>query len=68
MSEEPKFDYGDAVQITAGKHLGAVCAVVGINGSEQHRTYTVEFGDGCDCEIGEESLSRYSPDQSHNRR
>ena len=58
MSERPKFDYGETVQITSKEHNGRIGAVVGINGSESCRTYTVEFGDGSDADIGEEGLSK----------
>jgi hypothetical protein len=63
-SKEPKFDYGDTVVITAGKHIGDIRSVVGINGSKQSRTYTVEFGDGSDCEVAEDSLTGSVPDRS----
>ena len=58
MSEQAKFDYGETVQITSKEHNGRIGAVVGINGSESSRTYTVEFGDGSEAEIGEKGLSR----------
>ena len=58
MSEQPKFDYGETVQVTSKEHNGRIGAVVGINGSESSRTYTVEFGDGSEAEIGEKGLSR----------
>jgi ribosomal protein S4E len=58
MSEEPKFDHGQTVQITGGDLNGRIGAVVGINGSRPSRTYTVEFEDGSDSEIAEEFLSK----------
>jgi hypothetical protein len=58
MSQQPKFGYGETVQITSTDHSGRIGAVVGINGSESSRNYTVEFGDGSEAEIGEEGLSR----------
>jgi ribosomal protein S4E len=58
MSEQPKFDYGETVQITSKEHNGRIGAVVGVNGSESSRTYTVEFGDGSDSEIAEDHLSK----------
>jgi hypothetical protein len=45
MSEQPRVDYGETVQITSKEHNGSIGAVVGINRSESSRTYTVEFGD-----------------------
>jgi hypothetical protein len=57
MSDQPKFDYGETVQVTSEEHNGRIVAVVGINGSESSRTYTVEFGDGSEADIGEEGLS-----------
>jgi ribosomal protein S4E len=56
MGDEPKFDYGEMVRITAKEHKGSIGAVVGISGQECSRTYTVEFGDGSDSEIAEELL------------
>jgi len=58
MSEQPKFDYGETVQITSKEHNGRIGAVVGINGSDSSRTYPVEFGDGSDSEIAEDCLSK----------
>jgi hypothetical protein len=58
MSEQPKFDYGETVQITSKEHNSRIGAVVGINGSESDRTYTVEFGDGSEADIAEEGSSR----------
>jgi hypothetical protein len=46
------------VQITSKEHNGRIGAVVGINGSDSSRTYTVEFGDGSDSEIAEDCLSK----------
>jgi hypothetical protein len=57
MSDQPKFDYGETVQVTSKELNGRIGAVVGINGSESSRTYTVEFGDGSEADIGEEGLS-----------
>jgi hypothetical protein len=62
MDEEPKFDFGETVQITGKEHKGRIGAVVGINGPECFRTYTVEFGDGSDSEIAEELLSKCESD------
>jgi hypothetical protein len=61
MIQQPKFDYGDAVRATDEEHRDRVGAVVGITGSELLRTYTIEFGDGTDCEIAEEFLSSEQP-------
>ena len=58
MSEQPKFNYGETVQITGEEHNGRIGALVGIHASESDRTYTVEFGDGSEAEIAEEGLSR----------
>jgi ribosomal protein S4E len=66
MAQEPKFDYGDEVQVMAEEHEGRTGAVVGINGSESSRTYTVEFGDGSDSEIAEELLSKDEPSEETN--
>ena len=57
MSEQSKFDYGETVQVASKEHNGRIGSVVGINGSESSRTYTVEFGDGSEAEIGENGLS-----------
>ena len=57
MSDQPEFDYGEEVQVTSKAHNGCIAAVVGINGSESSRTYTVEFGDGSEADIGEEGVS-----------
>jgi hypothetical protein len=46
MGDEPKFDYGETVQIRGKEHKERIGVVVGINGPECSRTYTVEFGDG----------------------
>jgi hypothetical protein len=58
MSEQPKFDYGETVQITSEEYYGRIGAVVGINDSKSSRTYTVEFGDGSESEIAEDCLSK----------
>jgi len=60
MTEQPEIDYGDTVRIRGKEHRGRIGAVVGINGSELFRTYTIEFGDGIDAEIVEELLCRQS--------
>jgi hypothetical protein len=65
MSEQPKFDYGETVQITTKEHNGRIGAVVGINGSESFRTYTVEFGEGSEADIGEEFLSKSNSAAEH---
>jgi hypothetical protein len=51
------FDYGDTVRVVTGEHQGRVGAIVSINDVQPLRTYTVEFGDGSDAEIPENSLS-----------
>jgi hypothetical protein len=61
VNQNPAFDYGDTVQISGGEHKGRIGAVVGINGSDLSRTYTVEFGDGTDSEIDEGLLLRDGP-------
>jgi ribosomal protein S4E len=58
MADDPKFDYGDEVQLTGGQHMGRVGCVVSINLSAPSGTYTVEFGDGTDAEVKEEFLAR----------
>ncbi len=58
VRHNPAFDYGDSVRVSGGEHKGRTGAVVAINGSESSRTYTVEFGDGTDSEIGEGLLLR----------
>lgn len=58
-SEHPKFDYGDTVRVLSGEREGRLGAVVGINETEVSRTYTIEFGDGTDCEFPEHFLSKY---------
>lgn len=58
MGDAPKFDYGDSVQVKAGKHKDRSGDVVAINITTSSRTYTVEFGDGSDAEIQEELLSK----------
>jgi hypothetical protein len=68
MAQEPKFDYGDEVQVMAKEHEGRTGAVVGVNGSESSRTYTVEFGDGSESPIAEELLTRYEPPEETNGR
>ncbi len=57
MADNPKFDYGDEVQVTGGEHEGRIGCIVGINLSSPLGTYTVEFGDGSDAEIKEALLS-----------
>jgi ribosomal protein L24 len=54
MAVQPKFDYGDAVQVLAGEYKGRAGEVVGV--SPATSTYTVEFGDGTDVEIAEVHL------------
>lgn len=58
MSAESKFDYGDGVRVTGGKHMDRLGDVVGINITASSRTYTIEFGDGIDAEIEEQLLSK----------
>jgi ribosomal protein S4E len=57
MAENPKFDYGDEVEVTGGEHKGRTGCIVSINLSSPSETYTVEFGDGSDAEIKEALLS-----------
>jgi hypothetical protein len=66
MGEDPKFEFGETGQITGKEHKGRIGAVVGINGPECSRTYTVEFGDGSDSEIAEELLSKFESDAHKN--
>ena len=58
MGDDPKFDYGDPVQVTGGKHKDRLGDVVGINITASARMYTVEFGDGSDAEIEEGLMSK----------
>jgi ribosomal protein S4E len=57
MADNPKFDYGDEVQVTGGEHEGRIGCIVSINLPSPLGTYTVEFGDGSDAEIKEALLS-----------
>jgi ribosomal protein S4E len=57
MADNPKFDYGDVVQVTCGEHKGRIGCIVSINFSSPLGTYTVEFGDGTGAEIQEALLS-----------
>jgi ribosomal protein S4E len=57
MADNPKFDYGDEVQVTGGEHKGHIGSIVSINLSSPSGMYTVEFGDGSDAEIEEALLS-----------
>jgi ribosomal protein S4E len=56
MADDPKFDFGDEVQVTSGEHKGRIGWIVSINLSAPSVTYTVEFGDGSDAELKEELL------------
>ena len=58
MAHDPKFDFGDEVQVTRGEHKGRIGSIVSINLSAPSETYTVEFGDGSDAEVKEELLAR----------
>ena len=51
MADNPKFDYGDEVQVSGGEHNGRMGFIVSINLSSPSETYTVEFADGSDAEI-----------------
>ena len=57
MANDPKFDFGDEVQVTSGERKGRIGCIVSINLSSLSETYTVEFGDGSDAEIKEALLS-----------
>jgi ribosomal protein S4E len=57
MPDNPKFDYGDEVQVTGGEHNGRIGSIVSINLSSPLGTYTVEFGDGSDADMKEAFLS-----------
>ena len=48
MPDNPKFDYGNEVQVTGGEHKGRVGCIVSINLYSPSETYTVEFSDGSD--------------------
>jgi hypothetical protein len=61
VNQNPAFYYGDTMRISSGEHKGRIGAVVGINGSDSSRTYSVEFGDGTDSEIDEGLLWRDGP-------
>ena len=56
MPDNPKFDFGDEVQVTGGEHKGRVGCIVSINLDSPSETYTVEFSDGSDAEIKEAML------------
>ena len=56
MADDPKFDFGDEVQVTSGEHKGRIGWIVSINLSAPSVTYTVEFGDGSYAELKEELL------------
>lgn len=58
VNEQPKFDYGDTVEVAGELNRERMGTIVGINSSDSRWTYTVEFGDGSDAEIEEESLSK----------
>ncbi len=58
MADNPKFDYGDEVQVTGGEHKGRLGWIVSINLDSPLETYTVEFIDGSDAEIKEALLQR----------
>jgi ribosomal protein S4E len=58
MAGDPKFDFGDEVQITGGEHKGRIGSIVSINLSAPSETYTVEFDDGSDAEVKEALLSK----------
>jgi hypothetical protein len=59
-----KFTFGDEVKVkdSAPTSLrpGRLGAIVSIQTSEERSSYTVEFGDGADCEIDEDFLDRIS--------
>jgi ribosomal protein S4E len=57
MADDPKFDYGDEVEVTGGEHKGRLGWIVSINLSSSLGTYTVEFRDGTDAEIKEALLA-----------
>jgi len=56
MPDNPKFDFGNEVQVSSGEHKGRIGWIVSINFSSPLGTYTVEFADGSDAEIKEEAL------------
>jgi ribosomal protein S4E len=58
MADNPKFDYGDEVQVSGGEHNGRLGCIVSINLSSPSGTYTVEFADGSDAEFKEALLTR----------
>ncbi len=55
-----KFTYGDTVKVNESADVklrpGQTGSIVGIQPSQGQTTYTVEFGDGADCEIDESLL------------
>ena len=57
MSQQPKFDYGETVQVTGKKNKGRIGLVVGIHERESCQAYIVKFEDGSEFEIADESLS-----------
>jgi ribosomal protein L24 len=46
MPNDPKFDYGDEVQVASGEHKGRVGCIVCINLSAPSGAYTVELAMG----------------------
>ena len=61
MANNPKFDFGDEVQVIGGEHEGRIGCIVSINLDSPSETYTVEFSDGSDAEIKEALLSACDP-------
>ena len=57
MSLTPKFTFGDSVVVTDSGLVGSVCALTDRGDGV---FYTVEFPDGSDCLLAEESLSPLS--------
>jgi hypothetical protein len=59
-----KFTFGDEVKVKDSAppsvHPGTRGAIVSIQSAEDRPRYTVEFGDGSDCEIEEDFLEKVS--------
>lgn len=57
MSTTPKYSWGDSVVVSGTEEVGSVCA---LTERDDGIFYTVEFPDGSDRLIAEESLSPLS--------
>ncbi len=57
MSTSPKFTWGDSVVVVESDEVGSVC---GLTEREHGIFYTVEFPDGSDRLVAEESVTALS--------